>query len=108
SGTAFEGVQDEPDDQGAEDGDDEGADEPLRRAHPGGGDEPATDDPTDDADDHVREAATGRPSADERPRDGAREQPDDDPAQDVHARHGPSLARAIRSRQEGEDRGDER
>src|SRR5436190_1730472 len=78
-----EGLEDHPDHDRAEDGDDDRGEDPgaLPEAELTG--DPATDDRAEDPDDDVREAAAGGPAANERSGQGARKEPDDDPVEEV-------------------------
>src|ERR671913_1621627 len=76
--------QHEPDDDAADDREHESAEEAFHPAEAEGVREPAPDDPTDHADHDGREAALHRACPHEPARDGAREKPEEDPADEVH------------------------
>src|SRR5512147_205664 len=91
-----ERVQHEPDDDGAEHGHDERRDESLDVTEAHLTCEPAADEPTEDADHDIRQAAPGGSPLDEGTGDQAGEEADDDPAEPAHLEHGASLASARR------------
>src|SRR5689334_13736816 len=86
SAVALDRAKDEADEDGADGGEDERPDEPLDPAEAHEAGEPAADDPAHDPDDHRREAAGHRARADEPARHAARDEADEDPAEqsEVH------------------------
>ncbi len=83
---AFEGAQDDSNENRAKRREDQRADEALGPPEGKFPSEPATDDAADHPHDDGGQAALDAVGSDEPARDGARDEPDEDPTQQVHAR----------------------
>src|ERR1035437_5042353 len=94
SACALEGVEDESNHGRAQEGDDQGPEEPVRaaRVEVSGGDE-AAEEPAQDADENVGDAAVRSAPVDDCPGQRAGKEADHDPTSDAHVRHGRSSSR---------------
>src|SRR5688572_27553570 len=84
---AFERAEDEPDHDGADRREDERADEALQLAVAELARQPAAHDRAEDPDDDRREATLDAARPDDPARDRAGQEADDDPADEIKARH---------------------